>query len=292
MASWFKALAKTREKLSGIFSGNRPIDEETVEELEEALLAADIPARMVMEIAADLESRSRKEKKTLRESLRGVLLDELGESVPFRWPDGGGLFSVMIVGINGSGKTTTAAKLAHLAQRSGHKALLGAGDTFRAAGSSQLRLWAERVGCDAVGGELGQDSAAVAFDAVSAAKARGAEVLIFDTAGRMHTKEPLMRELEKIRRSMGKALPDAPHETWIVLDASLGQNAVIQARYFNEIVPLTGVIVSKLDGSSKGGFLFAVKKELNVPVLFAGLGEGEEDLVPFDPESFVDSLLG
>ena len=293
MASWFKALSKTRDKLAGFFaSAPKEVDEDTVEELEEVLMASDLAPAIVMNLVDGLGKRARKNKTGLRETLKSLLLDELGDNPSFEWPQCDELFAVMIVGINGAGKTTTTAKIAHRAKDAGLNPLLGAGDTFRAAGSDQLKLWADKVGCAVVGGKLGGDSASVAFDAVNAAASRGSDVVLVDTAGRMHTKGPLMQELAKIRRSMGKACEGAPHETWIVLDATLGQNAVIQAKYFHDITPLTGVIISKLDGSSKGGFLFSVKKELNVPILFAGLGEQQEDLVPFCAEEFVDALLG
>ncbi len=296
MASWFKALSKTREKIAGFFtSANKDakeIDESTIDDLEEVLMASDLAPSIAFKLLEGLEKRARKNKTGLRDTLKSLLLEELGDNPKFEWKKQDGLLAVMIVGINGSGKTTTTAKIAHSAKKAGLKPLLGAGDTFRAAGSDQLKLWADRVGCDVVGGKLGGDSASVAFDAVSAAVSRNSDVVLVDTAGRMHTKGPLMEELAKIRRSMGKACEGAPHETWIVLDATLGQNAVIQAKYFHEITPLTGVIISKLDGSSKGGFLFSVKKELNVPILFAGLGEHQDDLTAFDAEEFVNALLG
>jgi fused signal recognition particle receptor len=197
-----------------------------------------------------------------------------------------------VVGVNGSGKTTTCAKLAHRAAAEGLTPLLCAADTFRAAGSDQLRIWAERLGCEVVAGATGADPAAVAFDALGAAIARKSDLLIVDTAGRMHTKQPLMQELVKVRRSLGKRKAGAPEATWIVLDAALGRNAIAQARTFHEAVPLTGIVVSKLDGSSKGGFVFTLADELGIPVLFAGLGEGAGDLVPFDRRRFVGGLLG
>jgi fused signal recognition particle receptor len=240
-----------------------------------------------------LEELPRGAKDSRRAALRQHLVDALGgPAEPPTWVGHTRPHTVLIVGVNGSGKTTTAAKLARLCLNQGRRPLLGAADTFRAAGSDQLRIWGERVGCDVVTGQMGADSASVAFDAMEAALARDADVLIVDTAGRMHTKKPLMQELEKIRRALGKRVEGAPHETWIVLDASIGQNALSQARLFHEICPLTGVIVSKLDGSSKAGFLFAVARELGVPVRYAGLGEGADDLVPFDVPSFVDALLG
>jgi fused signal recognition particle receptor len=261
----------------------------SAEELEEQLLLADLPVRLVDEILEALEGGRPPDRLA---AVRKILLDTCGKAEPFAWQQAASPLTILAVGVNGSGKTTTCAKLAHLAMASGLKPLLGAADTFRAAGSEQLRQWAGRVGCDSVGGAQGADAAAVAFDALDAAVARGADVLILDTAGRMHTKEPLMDELRKMVRAVGKRVDGAPHEVWIVLDASLGQNAVTQAKVFHEAVPLTGVVVTKLDGSSKAGFLFAIARELGVPIRYVGLGEGEDDLAPFDPEAFVDGLLG
>jgi len=237
-----------------------------------------------------LESAPRKVSR--KELLRDLLLSELGEARAFEWPSDKNPFVLLLLGVNGSGKTTTAAKLAKMAMGQRRKPLLCGSDTFRAAGSSQLRLWSEKVGCDFVGGEMGADAAGVAYNAVDAAMAKGCDPVIVDSAGRMHTKTPLMDELPKMCRAMGKKLEGAPHEVWMVLDASLGQNAVIQAQQFNQVVPITGIVITKLDGSSKAGFLFSVRSELNVPILFTGLGEGEDDLVPFDPIEFVDALFG
>ena len=230
-------------------------------------------------------------RRAMRATFQRVLTAALAPLPPLDWAGLPAPAVVLLAGINGSGKTTTAAKLAHLARRAGRTPLLGAADTFRAAGSHQLQLWAERLGCEAVIGATGGDAAAVAYDAIDAAIARKCDLVLVDTAGRMHTREPLMRELQKVRTAMGKRLPGAPHHTWLVLDAMLGQNAVVQARQFHEMTPLSGVIVTKLDGSSKAGFLFAVRQELNLPVLFAGLGEGLDDLVPFDAPTFVNALL-
>ncbi len=293
MASWLHALKKTRRKIGsalGTVLGGGALDEDEREDLEAILLSADVAPAVVQDI---LDTLDRGGQPPL-ESVRQTLLSEL------RAPDPEAAWrrvdrrprTILVVGVNGSGKTTTCAKLAHRFQRQGHQPLLAAADTFRAAGSDQLQLWADRVGCRAVGGRMGADAASVVYDAASAAEARGADPLLIDTAGRMHTKKPLMQELDKMRRALGKRLEGAPDETWIVLDASIGQNAVHQARFFHEVVPLTGVIVSKLDGSAKAGFLFSISRELGIPVLYAGLGEGEEDLVPFDPEAFVNSLLG
>lgn len=290
MAGWFGALSKTRNIFQKVFSGGTSVEEIDVEELEELLLRADVPARLTMELVDELEPASRRQSRQVR--LRSRLLEALGEPHPFEWPAGSDPCVVMLLGVNGSGKTTTAAKLARKAMKDGHQPLLCGSDTFRAAGSSQLKLWSERIGCDFVGGEMGHDAAGVAFNAVEAAVDRCLDVVLVDTAGRMHTKTPLMEELPKMCRSMNKRLNGAPQEVWMVLDASLGQNAIVQAEQFNAVVPLTGIVVTKLDGSSKAGFLFSVKPELDVPILFAGLGEGEDDLVPFDAGQFVDALLG
>lgn len=296
MASWFQALKKSRDglttSLSGLFRRKDADHEQTLEDLEEALLGADLAPRLVMELIEELEDHPRATPIEKRERIRQRLVSTLPArpTLSLEKIDGRPQV-VLLVGVNGSGKTTTTAKLARMWVREGRKALVAAGDTFRAAGTDQLRLWAERVGCDVVAGKTGSDAASVAFDAVTAACARGVDAVFVDTAGRMHTRKPLMDELAKIVRSVGKAAEGAPDEVWMVLDASLGQNAVHQARFFSEVVPLTGVVITKLDGSSRAGFLFSIVGELNVPVCFAGLGEGEDDLERFDPVAFVDALL-
>lgn len=296
MFSWFQALSRTRRQLadavSRLFQRGAKPDAETLEELEASLILADVPPKMAARFRADLEKGGWEGTQDPRERLRSLLISTLGECPPFDWPRREPVLCIMIVGINGSGKTTTCAKLAHMAKRQGLRPLLGAADTFRAAGSDQLRLWADRIGCEVVVGRTGSDAAATAFDALAAAEARGCNVAIIDTAGRMHTKAPLMEELGKIRRSLAKRLPEAPHEIWMVLDATLGQNALAQARLFHEIVPLTGAILAKLDGSAKGGFVFGIAAELGVPIRYVGLGEGPDDLAVFDPSAFVDALLG
>ena len=290
MASWATALSKTRSMIQQVFSSaSEGADDLLIEEVEEILMRSDVPVRLVMEITERLGSA--RSKGSRKELLRGVLLDALGDGPSFMWTEGEGPLVILLLGINGSGKTTTAAKLARRAMKQGRKPMLCGSDTFRAAGSSQLKLWSERIGCDFVGGETGSDAAGVAYSAVDAAIAKSCDTVLVDTAGRMHTRTPLMDELPKMCRSMNKRLTEAPHEVWMVLDASLGQNAVIQARQFNEVVPLTGLVVTKLDGSSKAGFLFSIRSELNVPILFSGLGEGEDDLVPFNREEFVDALF-
>lgn len=294
MAGWLSALQRTREALSGalakVLGGGASVpDDEAIEALERALLQADVAPRLTAELLREVSrgggaGRTRRER--LAVHLIGLLLRKTVSYASGEKPK-----IVLVVGVNGAGKTTTCAKLAHNARKGGAKALLCAADTFRAAGSEQLRIWATRTGCEVVAGETGADAAAVAYDAVDAALARGSDVVFVDTAGRMHTKQPLMHELQKVKRAMAKRLPRAPDETWIVLDAALGRNALAQAKQFHEATPLTGVIISKLDGSSKAGFVFSIAQELGLPVLFAGLGEGADDLAPFDPEAFVKSLL-
>ncbi|HRD05764.1 MAG TPA: signal recognition particle-docking protein FtsY, partial [Verrucomicrobiota bacterium] len=203
-----------------------------------------------------------------------------------------GLTVVSIVGVNGTGKTTTAAKLAHRVQTRGHKALLAACDTFRAAAIEQLRLWGQRLQVEVIAGAYGADAAAVAHDAVAAGQARGVDYLLVDTAGRLHTKHNLMQELQKLHRVMNRQLPGAPHEVLLVLDATTGMNALNQAREFNKAVPLSGLIVTKLDGTSKGGMVVAIQQELNLPVKYLGLGEQADDLQPFDAKQFAGALFG
>jgi fused signal recognition particle receptor len=297
MASWWKALTRTREVLRNalgkVFKGLKRVDASTLEELEEALIRGDLPAPLAAEIIEKLRREAKGDKAEIpRAALRAILLDALGPAVPIEWSRLPKPAVVLLLGINGGGKTTTTAKLAHHARAQGLRPLLCAADTFRAAGTDQLRLWAQRLDCDIVAGIQGADAAAVAFDGVEAAVSRQVDVLFIDTAGRMHTKQPLMDELGKMVRSIRKRLPEAPHHIWLVLDASLGQNALHQARVFHGTIPLTGIVITKLDGSAKAGFLFAVKRELQVPILFAGLGEQAEDLVPFNPVEFVDGLVG
>ncbi|MBP7274862.1 MAG: signal recognition particle-docking protein FtsY [Kiritimatiellae bacterium] len=292
MASWWSALRKTRDALAGALdriTGVRRPDAASLADLEEALIRADVPARVAADAVQQI-AHTDVSKDPARQQLARLLKTRC--AVPQTdWLEGEAPRTVLVVGVNGSGKTTTCAKLARIAAARGARPLLCAGDTFRAAGVTQMRLWAERLGIDVVGGNTGSDAAAVAYDALDAAIARGSGCLIVDTAGRMHTRQPLMQELEKMRRAMSKRLPRAPDETWIVLDAALGRNAIAQARQFHAGAPLTGAIVSKLDGSSKGGFVFEIAEDLGVPIRYVGLGEGPDDLAPFDPDAFVQSLL-
>ena len=295
MVTWIDALSRTRRTIAGALSRfTRPEqrrNEATLEELEETLLLADVPAQLVSKLIQELDKSYGGLRVSKRDMLHKVLVESLRAPNAFSWPSDKKPFSVLVVGVNGSGKTTTCAKLAHTAIQQGRQPLLAATDTFRAAGAEQLKLWARDVGCDVVAGAPGADAAAVAYDALDAAVARGRDLVIVDTAGRMHTKEPLMKELQKVRGAMAKRINEAPHEAWIVLDATLGQNAVMQAKVFHEAVPLTGVIISKLDGSSKAGFVFSINRELGIPIRFVGLGEKMDDLVPFEPEKFVGALM-
>ena len=293
----FKAgLAKTRSAFGGViglFTGAHRVDKSFLGKLEEQLLLADVGIGATTEIVERVrQGYMDKEvgadvKAFVQQQLRGQLAD----------PDGGlkyrpaGPTVVMIAGVNGSGKTTSIAKLALRLKTDGKKVLVAACDTFRAAAVEQLAVWCERIGCDIAKQQQGSDPAAVAHDACERAKARGYDVLIVDTAGRLHTQTHLMRELEKIHRIVAKQIPDAPHEVLLVLDATTGQNAVAQAEQFTKTVKCTGIILTKVDGSAKGGAVFAIKSKVGLPVKFVGVGEGMEDLEPFDPDAFVTALF-
>ena len=293
MASWLNALRLTRRALFG--GAARLFKESTTEgisdsgQMEKHLISADVAPSLAAEWIASIGSA--KSRGLFMEALTEAMLKSLGSSAPWTWEVQEKPMVILLVGTNGSGKTTSCAKLGFCAKKHGCQALLAGADTFRAAGTDQLRIWADRLGCDIVAGRQGADAAAVAYDAVEAAVKRGFDYLFIDTAGRMHTKQPLMTELQKVKRSLAKVKANAPQEVWIVLDASLGQNAIAQARVFHESVSLTGAIVTKLDGSSKGGFIFSVYRELGVPVRLIGLGEDAEDLEVFDRRQFVNALL-
>ncbi len=266
----------------------------TLEELEAALLGADLGMAITDQIigavkqAYETQGRSGTE---IFEIAEREVEKSLATNDPALRRQPAGPTVVSIVGVNGSGKTTTAAKLAHLVQSQGQVALLAACDTFRAAAIEQIKLWGHRLKVEVIAGAYGADAAAVAHDAVAAAQARQAHYLFVDTAGRLHTKHNLMQELQKVHRVMGKQLPGAPHEVLLVLDATTGMNALNQAREFNKAVPLTGLIVTKLDGTSKGGMVVAIQKELGLPVKFVGLGEQADDLQPFDARQFAAALF-
>ncbi|MAE28051.1 MAG: signal recognition particle-docking protein FtsY [Planctomycetota bacterium] len=291
-------LGRTRSSLSdglsAIFRGGRAMDGELLAELEALLYGADLGS-VAGEVTANLARlHGRGELKgddAVRTALQGMLLEKL-EQPPGELSLPASPSVILVVGVNGSGKTTTVAKLAHRFQQAGKRVLLGAADTFRAAAADQLEIWAERNGAEIVRSRQdGADPAAVAFDAVQAGVARGADVILIDTAGRLHTQKNLMEELAKIRRVLGKALPGAPHETWLVLDGTNGQNAIQQARLFTDTVDVSGLIIAKMDGTARGGALFTIREALNLPVRYIGTGESLELLEAFDPEAFVAAIL-
>lgn len=293
-----KGLNKTKQSLikniESVVIGYAQIDEEFLEDLEMVLLSGDLGVRTTDYLMRQIrrgvtegEIHHTKEVMPFMEkTVVELLKDPSKETENIHHPE-----VILVVGVNGVGKTTTIGKLSGKFGKEGKKVLLAAADTFRAAASEQLTIWAERTGADIVKHAEGADPAAVAFDAVNAAKARGADVVIIDTAGRLQTKVNLMEELAKISRVVKKVIPDAPHQTLLVLDATTGQNAVSQARNFGEIVPLTGVVLTKLDGTAKGGVVLSIHEELNVPIKWIGLGEREDDLDRFEPEPFAKALF-
>jgi fused signal recognition particle receptor len=292
------ALAKTRDalrrRLADVFGGDRGLDA-ILASLEEVLLAADVGMPTTTRILAAVRARCGSEREPteakVREALRVAIEESLGEPPP-RPRTGGKPWVILVSGVNGVGKTTSIGKLAARFAAAGNRVLLVAADTFRAAAIDQLGVWAERVGADLVRHQSGADPAAVAFDGVKAAAARGVDVVIVDTAGRLHTRENLMEELRKMTRVIGKAIPGAPHETWLVLDATTGQNAIHQAKVFSEALGVTGIVVTKLDGTAKGGAALAVREELGVPIVWLGVGEGVEDIRPFSAAEFATALVG
>ena len=290
-------LAKTRKNLGdriGSLVLGEKIDDSFLEELEEALIASDVGMKTASLVLADLKERfKRNELSTpvqVRERLKQVLFEILAER-PASLSLTGAPSVILVVGVNGTGKTTTIGKLAHRLKGEGKKVMLAAADTFRAAAAEQLMVWGERNGVSVVKHKEGADPSAVVFDALAAAKARGMDVLIVDTAGRLHTKSNLMEELKKVQRILARELPGAPHETLFVLDASTGQNAFAQAKTFHQEIGVTGIVLTKLDGTPRGGIVFAINKELGLPVKFIGIGEGIEDLKDFDPREFVEAML-
>jgi fused signal recognition particle receptor len=274
------------------------MDEGSLEGLEETLIAADfgVPStlrlvRVVETLAERGIARSQNDfQRAVREEIVAILSAGRSDTaLRFNYDEGPTVF--LIAGVNGVGKTTTIAKLAHRLTRQGRKVLIAAGDTFRAGAVEQLKRWADRVGCDFVGSEAGRDPAAVAFDAMERAIANETDVVIVDTAGRLHTQTDLMKELEKVHRVIGKKLPGAPHETLMVLDSTVGQNALAQIRTFGQTLPLTGIVLTKMDGTAKGGIVVAIKEEFDLPVKFIGVGEALDDLVPFEIEAFAEEVL-
>ena len=291
-------LSKTRqgfvEKVEQLVTG-RKVDEELFEELEELLIQADVGVPTAVELVDRLRDRASEEKITEGDALKNLLCDEitamLKENAEPLKDAGETPYVIMVVGVNGAGKTTTIGKLAYRFKQEGARVLLGAGDTFRAAAIDQLKVWADRVGVDFISHQEGSDPAAVAFDAVNAARSRGCDVLILDTAGRLQTKSNLMAELGKVHRVVQRELGRDVDEVLLVVDATTGQNALSQGRLFSEAVPLTGVVLTKLDGTAKGGIVLALGRELNLPVKLIGVGEKYTDLRDFDPEEFARALF-
>ncbi|MGB7538116.1 MAG: signal recognition particle-docking protein FtsY [Anaerolineales bacterium] len=296
MNNWRTALDRTRRAAFGRLSallGASELTPAVWEEMESLLLQADLGPQLTQQILMLLRQKSAAEgiirRAELDRGLREFLGARLGNAEPVAFAEKPSV--LLVAGVNGSGKTTSIAKLAHRFQREGKRVLLAAADTFRAAATDQLEVWAGRLGMEVIAGTPGSDPGAVAHDAAQAALSRNMDLLIVDTAGRQHTSYNLMEELKKVRRVLGKVVPGAPHHTWLVLDASTGQNALSQAASFRAAVAADGVILTKLDGSSKGGFIFRVRSELGLPILFVGLGEKLEDLAPFDPQAFLDGIL-
>ena len=296
MVSFFSRGSTFARSLGGLFSRNPRLDDDLLDEIETALLTADVGVAASTELVEKLRKRMKAREfadaNALLAALRAELVAMLAPvAVPLRIEGAARPFVILTVGVNGVGKTTTIGKLAHRFKQQGHSLMLAAGDTFRAAAVAQLQAWGERNGVPVVAQGQDADAASVAFDALQAAKARGIEVLVADTAGRLHTQQGLMAELGKIRRVLGKLDPDAPHEVLMVIDGTTGQNALSQLRQFHAAVNVTGLVVTKLDGTAKGGVVFALAREFGIPIRYAGVGEGREDLREFDPGAFVDALL-
>jgi fused signal recognition particle receptor len=294
---WKDGLAKSSKATFGQIAtllGASDITPETWDDLEALLVQADLGMDTTDVVLDALEKRVDSEGLTranqLKEALRQELRAQLNPppEVNFSYKP----TVILVVGVNGSGKTTTIAKLGQRYTQQGKSVLLGAADTFRAAAVDQLEIWAERLNLPVISGQMGGDAAAVAYDSIKAGQARKSDIILIDTAGRLHTRFNLMEELKKVHRVVGKAMPDAPHAVWLVMDATTGQNALQQARAFKQAVKVTGVILAKLDSSARGGMAFAIQRELGLPILFAGLGEKPDDLQPFDPDAFVDGILG
>ncbi|WP_027414567.1 signal recognition particle-docking protein FtsY [Aneurinibacillus terranovensis] len=299
-AKFKQGLTKTRgafEKVEDLVRRYKRIDEEFYEELEEILISADVGVNTVLQLVDELRNEARKRKienaaelqPVLSEKLVG-LLQEKDEDISLNIEDGR-MNVILFVGVNGVGKTTTIGKMAHLFKNQGKKVVLAAGDTFRAGAIEQLEVWGQRVGVDVVKQHQGSDPAAVIFDGIHAARKKNADILLCDTAGRLQNKANLMEELAKINRIIEREIPGAPHETLLVLDGTTGQNALSQAKAFGESTNISGIVLTKLDGTAKGGIVIAIRNELHIPVKFVGLGEKMDDLQPFDAEQFVHALF-
>jgi fused signal recognition particle receptor len=296
LSRWRSGLSKTSKatfgRLAGLL-GATEITNDTWDELEALLIQADLGIETSTEIIDSLQRTVRTEgllrSDQLEEVLRAELRQRLDDPPVIEWNERPSV--LLVVGVNGSGKTTTIAKLSKRFMDEGKSILFGAADTFRAAAVDQLQVWGDRLGVDVIAGAPESDPGAVAFNAIQAGTARNLDLVIIDTAGRLHTRFNLMEELKKVHRVAGKALPGAPHAVWLVLDATTGQNALQQARAFKDAVDVSGVILAKLDSSARGGMAFAIKRELGLPILYAGLGEKPEDLQPFSPDAFIEGIL-
>ncbi len=284
---FFSPLSK---KIRALFS--RAPDDTAFEYLEQIFYEADLGAATAAELVEKIRGQYKKNPQITTDQILAFVKQELLQSLFSANPPLQKPHVILIVGVNGSGKTTTLAKLAAHYVAQGKKVLVAAGDTFRAAAVEQLETWAQRIGVELVKSQPHSDPSGVAFDALAAAKARQSDIVLIDTAGRLQTKTDLMHELAKVRRVCQKQIPDAPHETLLVVDATVGQNALDQAKTFHQFTPITGIVLTKLDGSAKGGIAIAIQKQLHLPIRWVGTGEGAADLAPFDPESYVDALLG
>jgi len=281
------------QRLSRAISGKSRVDDDLLDSIEEALVESDMGVETTLKVIDALEERVSRDKFMDQDELMEMLREEIAALIPERksMPETEGPYVILVVGVNGVGKTTTIGKLASYYGRQGKKVLLGAADTFRAAAVDQIEIWAQRSGADIVRQGMGSDPAAVAYDTVSAAVARAADVVLIDTAGRLHNRIDLMNELAKIRNSVAKALPGAPHEVLLVLDASTGQNAFAQAKEFARATKITSIALTKLDGTAKGGVAVGVASEFGIPIRFIGTGEGMEDIEEFDKTGFVEKLF-
>jgi fused signal recognition particle receptor len=297
LEKWKAGLARTRDTTFGRIAnvlGLSDLDEETWDDLEAMLIQADIGIKTTENLLTQLKEKAKLEGWTKAEQLKKGLANSLAKLVIPPPPLGlnpAGPTVILVVGVNGSGKTTSAAKLGKRFKDSGKKVVLAAADTYRAAAVEQLQTWGDRLGLRVVSGQTGADPGAVTYDAIQSAVSREEDIVLVDTAGRLHTRYNLMEELKKVHRVSGKALPGSPHAVWLVMDATTGQNALQQAEAFKRAVDVTGVVLAKLDSSARGGMAFAIQDTLGLPILFAGLGETPEDLQPFDPEAFINSIL-
>jgi fused signal recognition particle receptor len=293
---WRRGLSRTRTSTFGRISqllGLAEIDDETWDDLEAMFVQSDMGIETTEEVIKSLRKRVDEEglvtANQLRDALHNELYARLDVPPEIKFTESPSV--ILIVGVNGSGKTTNMAKLGQRYQKEGKRVIFGAADTFRAAATEQLQIWGKRLDIPVIAGQQDGDPGAVAYDTVQAGLARNADIILIDTAGRLHTRFNLMEELKKVYRVTGKALPGSPHEVWLVMDANTGQNALHQAKAFKEAVNVTGVILAKLDTSARGGMVFAIQKELGLPIIYAGLGEAAEDLEPFNPDAFIEGIL-